>query len=133
MNSWIGVILACALLASVLALVVLDRYRDKLERRFVKVGDLWEHIGVETHPRRRTRGFYAVVRVNGNTEAGPDSWVMRTLDGRTLYMHHGERVKPDSDWILAMRDGRPMRREKDVRRSIARQSLITMSTVLASP
>lgn len=118
MSAWFVVPLV-GLLIFVLSVIWRERRWEAAQRRIVKVGDLWEYIGPETHPRRKTRGVYLVVRANVNTEAGPDSWVMQSLDGRELYMHRSERVRPDSNWILAMRDGRPMRRETDVRRSLA--------------
>lgn len=68
--------------------------------RGVQVGDLWE-----TNASRWTHGCYEVVAPNGSTEAGPDSWLMRSIDGREAYMHHGRRVA--GKWWLVMRDGKP--------------------------
>lgn len=92
---------------------IIDKIRiEQLERSFVQVGDLWESIG--GHPR--TRGLFEAVQPNVNTEAGADSWVMRDrLTGRTIYMHHRQRVA--GEWILCMRDGRPMRRTCDIERA----------------
>jgi len=41
---------------------------------------------------------YCVVAPNINTEAGPDSWEMRRIDGKhTKYMHHKARLR--GEWI----------------------------------
>jgi len=122
---WILLTLLGALFVLLLIAAALDGYRRKLERGYVKVGDLWEYAAPDTHPKRKTRGLYEVVRANVNTEAGSDSWVMRNCStGMTLYMHHRQRTEPNSPWILCMRDGRPMRTERDVKRSLAVAGLI---------
>jgi len=102
-----------AFLLGVAVIGIVDKIRiEQLERSFVQVGDLWESIG----SRPQSRGLYEVVRPNVNTEAGADSWVMRNrLTGRTLYMHHRQRVA--GEWTLCMRDGRPMRRVCDIKRA----------------
>ena len=52
----------------------------------VIVGSIWYSLGF--------KDLFKVVRDNSNRETGPDSWEMRGENtGKTLYMHHSDRVQ----------------------------------------
>jgi hypothetical protein len=86
---------------------------DANAREDVAVGDVWEHVG-----DYRPGLTYVVAAPNSNTEAGPDSWVMRRVQlilgfggfevvecaeylnhryGGVKYMHRKHRLQ--GDWI----------------------------------
>lgn len=107
------------LMVGMMPVLWLTKQLEAEVRSHVQVGDLWEWVGP---PSRffESEGFrmFEVERANSNTEAGPDSWVMRSIETKRIcYMHHGSRLK--GNWILAYRDG-PMRRPCDMKRSFVR-------------
>ena len=56
----------------------------------VVVGSTWFSVGYSD--------LFKVVRDSSGIETGPDSWEMKSAyTGRTLYMHHGGRVR--GDWL----------------------------------
>lgn len=81
----------------------------------VEVGDVWECVGTRGDcgclvPDPRNVGTYVVEAANVNTEAGPDSWLMRRVgrgdgawfpdyseSGALKYMHRPSRMR--GEWV----------------------------------
>lgn len=110
---WFFVCLACFIFGFACGHAIVRRVVEAERRKWVHHRDLWFSTG-----SKYTFGLYEVVKPNINTEAGPDSWVMRRCeDGKTAYMHHGQRMA--GEWILMMREGEPMCRSSEVSRTFA--------------